>query len=122
MRSPKTLSEISEAQTKAADRARLNGSLCFEPHGLAGRKFEGEEMPFGYISTSPTPMPIFELRALLVYDQRELTALARRMASVNTLLNMVRWCVNNEGECLGDHQVLLDTARNVIAALDEDAR
>lgn len=69
------------------DYDKLNSHLTFEPHGLAGQKFEGEDMPFGYISTSSPPVPIFELRNFLVYDHGELTALARRMAAANQLLD-----------------------------------
>jgi hypothetical protein len=42
----------------------------------------------------------------------------RAIAELPTLLNMVKWCVNHDGECLGDHPALLETARAVIDGLD----
>lgn len=89
-RKPKgSLRSVLIAERKANDHARLNGPLIFEPHNLAGGKFEGEEMPFGYISTSRTPMPIFELSTFPLYDADELAALAKRMAAANELLEML---------------------------------
>lgn len=35
-----------------------------------------------------------------------------------TLLNMVKWTVTHEGECLGDHQELLEPARALVAEFE----
>lgn len=40
------------------------------------------------------------------------------IAAAPTLLNMVKWCVNHEGECLGDSPALLEAAREAIAELE----
>lgn len=48
----------------------------------------------------------------------EAYANARLIAAAPTLLNMVKWCVKNEGECLGDHTALLEAARGAIAELE----
>lgn len=71
-----------KARTIAAGRiaGALHAPIKFEPHNLAGRKFEGEEMPFGYLSTSPTPHPIFELRTLLDFGDVAHRATAHKLA------------------------------------------
>lgn len=65
---------------------------CFEPHnGFGGKDFDGEPWPFGYISTSPTPQPIFELRPLLVFKPGELRANAAFIIrAVNNFDDLVR--------------------------------
>lgn len=43
---------------------------------------------------------------------------AKMLAAGPTLFNMVRWCVNHDGECLADHPELLEAARAAIAELE----
>lgn len=43
---------------------------------------------------------------------------ARLIVASPTLLNMIKWCVNHDGECLGDHPELLEAARMAIAELE----
>lgn len=59
----------------------------FEPHnGFGGKSFDGEPWPFGYISTFPTPSPIFELNPVLGFKPAELRAKAVLMAAAPDLL------------------------------------
>ena len=55
------------------------GPWIFEPHNLAGTEFEGERMPFGFISTD-FPSPLFTVDNILAIDPDELDANARIMA------------------------------------------
>lgn len=71
--------------------ARFN-ELQFEPHnGYGAVDPDGEPWPFGYISTAPIPMPVFELGVVLEYPADDLRKLALAMAAapemVDTLLN-----------------------------------
>ena len=43
---------------------------------------------------------------------------ARLIAAAPTLLNMVKWCVSHDGECLGDHPALLTVAVAAIAEIE----
>jgi hypothetical protein len=66
----------------------LSGPLQFEPHGGFGSKdADGDRYPFGYISTAPTPRPIFELGVILGFAPDELVVLAKRMAAANVLVD-----------------------------------
>lgn len=40
------------------------------------------------------------------------------IAAAPVLLNMLKWCVNHDGECLADHPELLEVARRAIAELE----
>lgn len=47
-------------------------SIQFEPHnGFGGNDPDGEPWPFGYISTAPLPLPIFELRPTFAFTTEE---------------------------------------------------
>lgn len=48
----------------------------------------------------------------------EATANANLIAAAPTLFNMLKWCVNHDGECLADHPELLEVARAVIDGLE----
>ena len=60
------------------------GPWVFEPHNLAGTEFDGEIMPFGFISTD-FPSPIFVINNILDIDAAELDANARLMAAAPSL-------------------------------------
>jgi hypothetical protein len=56
--------------------------LQFEPHnGYGTVDMDGEPWPFGYISTSPTPIPVFELNVILKHPRALLEDLAIKMAA-----------------------------------------
>lgn len=43
---------------------------------------------------------------------------ARLIAAAPMLLNALRWSVNQEGECLGDHPALLHEAKSLLAEIE----
>lgn len=77
------------AYVAPTDAELLNSPMTFEPHNLAGTTFEGEPMPFGYISTKH-PSPIFELNNMFAHDPVQLTRLAKRMAAANEMLTALK--------------------------------
>ena len=97
------------------DAEKLSGKLCFEPHnGFGGRDPDGDPWPFGYISTSPTPQPVFELRTFLEYEPAELVKLARRMAAANELLAALKAVVGWWEQDGGNMDEILKAAQAVI--------
>lgn len=83
----------------------------FESHNLYGadaKAILGDDevgpFPFGYISTYPTPAPIFELNTCLVFDQEDLKGLALKMAAApemyEALLELLD--INNTGPFGGE--------------------
>lgn len=74
---------LAQPNDRTEAEARIIGALPaikFEPHNLSGGTFEGEEMPFGYFSTAPTPQPIFELRTVLDFGLLPFRATAYKLA------------------------------------------
>lgn len=65
--------------------AHTPGPWCFEPHNAFGTTFLGEQWPFGYISQSSPPVPIFGLDPVLEYPVAELEANVRLMATAPEL-------------------------------------
>lgn len=104
--------------------------MTFEPHaGFGSDTPDGEPFPFGYISTSQTPMPVFELNVLLDIDPEQLRRVAEGMAAWADMLATLRKLValNDNagpfgGEMLQDRiDRAWDEARAIIARAEGGA-
>jgi hypothetical protein len=75
--------------------------LRFEPHnGYGAVDPDGEPWPFGYISTAPTPMPVFELGVVLEYPAEDLRKLALAMAAAPEMLRVLKYLYDETGSAL----------------------
>lgn len=82
----------------------IGNNFQFEAHGGYGSDdFDGEPWPFGYISTSPTPQPVFELNVVLGFDAEELRALALKMAAAAEIFAELKRMIDHFGIWANDH-------------------
>jgi hypothetical protein len=74
------------------------GPWQFEPHAMFGSDFDGTDgidFPLGYISTSPTPQPIFGLEVILDWPLAELEANARLIALAPEMFEYIESSASN---------------------------
>jgi len=72
--------------------------LQFEPHnGYGGNDPDGDPWPFGYISTAPVPIPVFELNVVLEYPVEALRKLAVAMAAAPDMLRVLKHLYDEAG-------------------------
>lgn len=94
--------------------------LKFEPHGLYGKKIDGEAMPFGYISQEGYGKPVFELSPIFVHPTEKLRALALQMAAAPEMAEaLANLRAHVSFDARTDSQEKLDAMRAADAALSK---
>lgn len=77
---------------------KILNELQFEPHnGYGTNDPDGDPFPFGYISTAPAPLPIFELNVFLDYPEEALRNLCLAMAAAPDMLRVLKYLHDEAG-------------------------
>lgn len=94
----------------------------FEPHnGFGTNDPDGEPWPFGYISTAPTPVPIFELNVVLQLDAGQLADAARLAAAAPEMLAALIWAASMAEEAIALRRASDDPEDRSVLGLHEQS-
>lgn len=97
------------------------GRWTFKPHyGYGGADPNGEPLPFGYIVTTPFPVPIFELRPVVGHLPCEMEANARLMAAAPEMVELLEKWLSAFGSATG-HGALSAPTRALLARIKGEA-